>query len=111
MKAKLYDEIELIVDVKSGFDDTIIKKGTKGVIIECYAEPIEGYAVDLSIPNEAFVGGYEYENVILFPHQFVLSSAMAFKEPSKHSSTDTIGNCEDYLLDSEFDNILENLLL
>ncbi len=83
MKAKLYDEIELIVDVKSGFDNNIIKKGAKGVIVECYTEPVEGYAVDLSIPNETFVGGYEYENIILFPHQFVLNGAVAFKQRPK----------------------------
>ena len=70
MKAKIYDSIKLLVNVKSEFTGKIIQKGTKGVIVEYYKVPREGYAVDLCILNEAFVGGYEYENVILFPHQF-----------------------------------------
>jgi hypothetical protein len=73
MKATIYDEVELIVDVKSGFTDKTIQKGTKGVIVECYSEPREGYAVDLRIPNETLVDGYGYENAILFPDQFVVS--------------------------------------
>jgi len=79
MKAKLYDRIELLVDIKSEFRNKTIKKGTKGVIVESYSEPIEGYAVDLSIPNEDLVGGYEYENVILFPHQFALDGSSELK--------------------------------
>ena len=75
MKATIYDGIELSVEVKSGFTGKIIKKGTKGVVVECYKEPREGYAVDLCIPDEVLVGGYEYENVILFPEQFVLDGS------------------------------------
>ena len=87
MKAKLYDRIELLVDIKSEFRNKTIPKSTKGVIVECYSEPIEGYAVDLSIPNGALTGDYEYENVILFPHQFTLDSASEL-EHSEFSSLD-----------------------
>ena len=80
MKAQIYDGVELIVDIKSGFTGKVIKKGTKGVIVECYKKPREGYAVDLCIPNEAFAGGYEYENVILFPNQFVFNGSQPFRE-------------------------------
>lgn len=42
-----------------------------GTIVECYENP-EVYAMDLAIPNERLVGGFEYENVILSPKQFVV---------------------------------------
>ncbi len=71
MKAKLYDTIQTLVDVNADFDhrDRIIPKGTEGSIVECYENP-ELYAVDLAIPNDKLVGGFEYENVILNPTQF-----------------------------------------
>ncbi len=87
MKAKLYDRIKLLVDINSEFRKKNVKKGTKGVIVECYSQPIEGYAVDLSIPNEDLVGGYEYENVILFPHQFALDGSSELRH-SERSSLD-----------------------
>ncbi|MFQ6043635.1 MAG: hypothetical protein ACE5PV_22505 [Candidatus Poribacteria bacterium] len=92
MKAKLYDKIELLVDIKSEFRNKTIKKGTRGVIVECYSKPIEGYAVDLSIPNEDLVGGYEYENVILFPHQFVLDGSSELGHPECSSSDIKVAN-------------------
>jgi len=71
MKAKLYDIIQTLVDINADFDhrDRIIPKGTSGSIVECYENP-ELYAVDLAIPNDKLVGGFEYENVILNPTQF-----------------------------------------
>lgn len=70
MKAKVHDRVETLVDVKSGFSDRIIPRGTRGVVIERYSEPKEGYAVDLAIPDASLVGGFAYDNVILYPHQF-----------------------------------------
>ncbi len=71
MKAKLYSIIQTLVDINADFDhcDRIIPKGTEGSIVECYENP-ELYAVDLAIPNDKLVGGFEYENVILNPTQF-----------------------------------------
>ncbi|MEG4807040.1 hypothetical protein QUA82_04330 [Microcoleus sp. F8-D3] len=71
MKAQLYDTIQTLVDINADFDhrDRIIPKGTEGTIVECYENP-ELYAVDLAIPNDKLVGGFEYENVILNPTQF-----------------------------------------
>ena len=73
MKAKLYDTIQTLVDIQADFDhrDRIIPKGTEGSIVECYENP-ELYAVDLAIPNNKLVGGFEYENVILEPTQFTI---------------------------------------
>lgn len=72
MKAKIYDEIKTLVDIPVDFGDRIIPKETLGTIVECYEEPQEGYAVDIAIPDERWVGGFDYENVILFPEQFVV---------------------------------------
>jgi hypothetical protein len=72
MKASPYDEIRTVVDVQADFRDRVIPSGTRGVIVEAYDKPVEGYAVDLAIPDDDLVGGYAYENVILFPDQFVV---------------------------------------
>ncbi|MFB2920141.1 MULTISPECIES: hypothetical protein [Aerosakkonema] len=72
MKAKIYDEIKTLVDIPVDFGNRVLAKGTLGTIIECYEQPQEGYAVDLAIPDERWVGGFDYENVILFPEQFVV---------------------------------------
>lgn len=69
MKAKLYDQIKTSVEVQVKFGNRDIPKGTLGTVVECYDNP-EGYAVDLAIPNERLVGGFEYENAILSPDQF-----------------------------------------
>lgn len=69
MKAKLYDEIITLVDIETNSVRNIIPKGTKGSIVECYKNP-EGYAVDLAIPDDSLVTGYDYQNVILYPQQF-----------------------------------------
>jgi len=45
--------------------------------VECYEHPLEGYSVDLAIPDERWVSGFDYENVILYPDQFeVVSPAL-----------------------------------
>ena len=71
MKAKLYDQIKTSVEVQADFGNRVIPKGTPGTVVECYENP-EGYAVDLAIPNERSVGGFEYENAILNPDQFAV---------------------------------------
>ena len=74
MKAKIYDEIETMLDIQAEFSDRLIPKGTLGTIVECYEQP-EGYAVDLAIPDEGLIGGFSYENLILSPDQFVVMTS------------------------------------
>ncbi|MEA5510611.1 hypothetical protein VB715_12630 [Crocosphaera sp. UHCC 0190] len=69
MKAKLYDGIITLVDIKTNSARNVIPKGTQGSIVECYENP-EGYAVDLAIPDNSLITDYDYENVILYPEQF-----------------------------------------
>lgn len=71
MKAKLYDQIKTSVEVQADFGNRVIPKGTLGTVVEYYENP-EGYAVDLAIPNQRLVGGFEYENTILSPDQFAV---------------------------------------
>lgn len=70
MKAREWDSVVLTVDVPSEFRDAIIPKGTTGVVIEAYEQPIEGYAVDVSIPDESSLSGFQYDGLILYPDQF-----------------------------------------
>jgi hypothetical protein len=74
--------IQTIVEVSSDFSDRMIPKGTFGTIIECYESP-EGYAVDLAIPDENWVGEWAYENVILTPTQFIISGTLAIPYDSE----------------------------
>ena len=70
MKAKVYNLIKTLADVKSGFQEKLIlPSGSVGCVVECYENP-EGYAVDLEIPDASLVGGLDYENVILYAEQF-----------------------------------------
>jgi hypothetical protein len=69
MKPKIYDLIKTLEAIEADFSYRILPIGTEGNIVECYSEP-EGYAVHLAIPNESLMGGFSYENVILFPYQF-----------------------------------------
>ncbi|MUL84781.1 MULTISPECIES: hypothetical protein [unclassified Mycolicibacterium] len=69
MKAREWDSVVLTVDVPGAFRDNI-PKGTTGVVIEAYEQPTEGYAVDVSIPDESSLSGFQYDNVILYPDQF-----------------------------------------
>ncbi|PSF33619.1 hypothetical protein C7H19_19730 [Aphanothece hegewaldii CCALA 016] len=71
MKANLYDGIVTLVDIYVHTNQQIIPQGTKGAIVECYHNP-EGYSVDLAIPDERWVGGFDYENVILTPEEFTI---------------------------------------
>ena len=71
MKAKEYDRIRTLVEVREGFwRHRVFPAGTRGTIIECYSDPEEGYAVDLAVPDETSVTGFDYGNVILKPDQF-----------------------------------------
>jgi hypothetical protein len=66
-----FDKIKTTVEVQSDFSQRVIPVGTEGTVVECYENP-EGYAVDLALPDEKLVGGFDYENVILQPNQFVV---------------------------------------
>jgi AbrB-like transcriptional regulator len=79
VKPQIYDEVRTLVGIQADFSERDIPKGTVGTIVECYEDP-EGYAVDLAIPDNKFVGGFAYENVILEPNQFEVIS-VASKEP------------------------------
>jgi hypothetical protein len=72
MKATPNDRIRTLVEVTADFSDRIIPAGTEGVIVEAYDSPREGYAVDLAIEDDSLVGGYDYENVVLGPDQFMV---------------------------------------
>lgn len=52
----------------ASFEKTL-PHGTVGTVVECYENP-EGYAVDLATPDTGLVGGFSYNNVILYPEQF-----------------------------------------
>lgn len=54
------------------FSGCLIPKGTRGTVVECYNDPQEGYAVDLAILDPSLVSGFDYDNVILYPEQFVV---------------------------------------
>jgi hypothetical protein len=72
MKASPNDRIRTVVDVTADFSDRVIPAGTEGVIVEAYDTPREGYAVDLGIEDDTLVGGYDFENAVLGPEQFVV---------------------------------------
>ena len=69
MRARVYDVVRTLGDVRSDFAEGVIPHGTSGTVVECYDVP-KGYAVDLAIPNDRFVGGSTYVNVVLRPDQF-----------------------------------------
>lgn len=92
---QINSKIQTLVDIESDFSEQIIPKGSIGIVVECYEKP-EGYAVDIPIPDERFVGDFTYENVILTPDQFsvlndvqmyylLFRSYNARKTPSKKS--------------------------
>jgi hypothetical protein len=70
VKASMYDGVETVEDVTSGFSGELIPAGTRGTVVDVYEDPAEGYAVDLAIPAPELVGGHRYQNVILTPAQF-----------------------------------------
>lgn len=72
MKAQVYDRIQTITDIEIKFSQRSIPKGTIGTILECYKYPQETYSVDLTIPDSSISGGFDYENVILTPEQFIV---------------------------------------
>jgi hypothetical protein len=83
LKASVSDGVELLVDVPSDFSDRVIPKGTRGIVVECYLLPKEGYSVDVSIPDDALIGGFRYENVVLLPGQFAVRSESNRSSPTK----------------------------
>jgi len=81
MKANIYDRIVTLVDVYTDFGKRMINKGTQGTIVECY-ENSEGYAIDLAIPDDRWIGGFDYENVILTSDQFELTISPVVFSPN-----------------------------
>lgn len=85
MKVRVNDSIRTVVDVDSDFSDRVIPAGTSGRVIEYYDDP-PGYVVDLAIPDDGFVGGYSYENVVLRLEQFIVEpgpSSSEYEEDSR----------------------------
>lgn len=72
MKAQVYDRIQTIIEIQIKFSQRSIPKGTIGTILECYKYPQENYSVDLTIPDSTMSGGFDYENIILSPDQFIV---------------------------------------
>lgn len=70
MKASVNNRVITLQPVESDFTNRVIPPGTMGTVMERYEHPTEGYAVDLTIPDDDMVGGVRYENVILRPDQF-----------------------------------------
>lgn len=70
MKANVNDQIRTLVPISSEFSERVYPIGTEGHIVERYATPVEGYAVDVRFPNPAVRAGYDYDNVIVSPEQF-----------------------------------------
>lgn len=83
----VYDAIRTLVDVNSDFRPSrVILAGTRGAVVECYREP-EGYAVDLAIPDDSLVGGFDYENVILTREQFEITEKYTGHTPAAGTGT------------------------
>ncbi len=77
----LYDRVQLTKTISSEFPPRrTLPTGLEGVIVECYTDP-ESYAVDIDIPDETLVGGYDMENVILRPDEFILIKKNTRPEP------------------------------
>ena len=72
MKARARDVIRTTVPVESDFEDITYEPGILGDIVEAYSEPRESYAVDLAIPDARLVGDHRYDNVLLYPDQFIV---------------------------------------
>jgi hypothetical protein len=73
MKALESSNIRTLVEIHSDYLNCVIPVGTEGTVIECYQDPHEGYAVDIALPDNSQITGYQYDNIILFPNQFELA--------------------------------------
>jgi hypothetical protein len=73
MRALKYSKIKTLVEIYSDYLNCVIPVGTEGTVIECYEDPQEGYAVDIALPGNSQITGYQYDNIILFPNQFELA--------------------------------------
>lgn len=72
MKAQVYDRIQTVIEIQIKFPQRSIPQGTIGTIVDCYQYPKESYSVDLTIPDSTMTGGFDYENLILSPEQFIV---------------------------------------
>jgi hypothetical protein len=67
-----YSKIKTSVEIYSDYLNRLVPIGTEGTVVECYEDPCEGYAVDIALPDNNEITGYQYDNLILFPNQFEL---------------------------------------
>ncbi len=72
MKAKLYDRIKTLVDVKGDLSSRTYPAGTIGTVVDCYERPVEGYAVDIATPDETSVTGFSYDNIVVYAEDIVV---------------------------------------
>ncbi|KHO20491.1 hypothetical protein QQ44_25855 [Mycolicibacterium setense] len=72
MKASVNDSVELLVDMPGETQSWQIPKGTRGVVVEVFQHPAEGYAVDVSLPDASSSTKFRYDNVMLEPTQFIV---------------------------------------
>jgi hypothetical protein len=70
MKAKQNDTIRTTVDKRCFENEEVIPARSVGTIVECYIDPMEGYSVEIAIPDDTLVGGHRFCNVILLPGGF-----------------------------------------
>ena len=71
MKAKDYDRIRTVMEVREGLGGhRVFPAGTERIVVECHAGREEGYAVGLAIRDDSWVTGFDYANVILTPEHF-----------------------------------------
>ena len=62
--------VKTVVDVPSIPRNAVIPAGTYGFVIERHQES-EEYVVDLATPSAELVGGFQWDNVVLRPGQFM----------------------------------------
>lgn len=72
MKARVYDDVVLTVNVPGTSGDRIIPAGTRGAVIEVYAQP-ERYAAVVNVPDDRSLSGSRRDEVMLRPDQFDLA--------------------------------------
>lgn len=83
MKAQVYNRIKTVMAIEIKFSRRLIPEGTVGTVQECYEYPKESYSVDLTIPDTTVPGGLDYENVILYPEQFMIVETTPEEEQLK----------------------------
>jgi len=83
--AEVWDRIKILVEVPGSHLPNAIPAGTEGVVVEKYSNP-EGYAVDVALPSDEYVGGHVYDNVIVYPGQFIVVRSATDSPPHDSES-------------------------